>query len=446
MREKARFRYREFADNPTDCDSTSLDIPHTLFSNSVWVPLTSNGLLALANKTHVYEFHKKRGNIVQYAGYDLSVWFEGIIPECHHVRDNCGIFDVSHMGRVVVEGKSAESFLNRLTTNDVSRLDVGRGQYSLLCNQRGGIMDDLTIFRLGSQRYLVVYNAANREKNWSWLSKNKPTTDLILSDVSDSVAMFAVQGPRAATVLWNVSGVKLDEVERYGTKELKVADSQCLLTRSGYTGEDGFELYIWNTSINEPALAVKIWEKLLSAGRDLAIAPVGLGARDVLRLEAGMCLYGNEIDENTSPVEAKLNWVVRLDKPDFVGRKPIQIIKEKGPSRVRVGFKMIEKGIPRQGQYIFSDNEKVGEVSSGTFSPTLSVGIGMGYVPPSLAVVGDSLSVGIRDRRVRAEIVRLPFYQRRSESQVVVFGEEMGFKDFRKRFGSSAQPSLGEAG
>ena len=299
-------------------------------------------------------------------------------------------------------------------------------------------MDDLTIFRLGSERYLVVYNAANREKNWNWLVKNKPLTDLTLSDVSDGVAMFAVQGPRAANVLWNVSGVKLEEIEKYGTREVRIADTSCLLTRSGYTGEDGFEIYVWNTTVDEPTLAVKIWETLLSAGRDLAIAPVGLGARDVLRLEAGMCLYGNDIDENTSPVEAKLNWVVRLDKPDFVGKKPIQDLKEKGPGRVRIGFRIMDKGIPRQGQDIFSKGEKVGRVSSGTFSPTLSVGIGMGYAPPSLVGVGEPLSVGIRDRRVKAEIVRLPFYQRRSEGLVVVFGEEMGFRDFRKKYSMSA--------
>jgi aminomethyltransferase len=399
----------------------------------------------LAKKTHVYQYHKKHGSVVEYAGYDLSVWFEGIVAECQHVRNNCGIFDVSHMGRVIVEGKGAQSFLDHLTTNDVSRLDVGRGHYSLLLNQRGGIMDDLTIFRLESQRYLVVYNAANREKNWSWLVKNKPISDMILSDVSDNVAMFAVQGPRAATVLRNASGVKLEEIERYGTREVKIADAPCLLTRSGYTGEDGFELYIWNTSVNDPSVAVKLWDKLLSAGRELGIAPVGLGARDVLRLEAGMCLYGNDIDENTSPVEAKLNWVVRLDKPDFVGKKPIQELRENGPNRVRIGFRMTEKGIPRQSQDLFSNSEHVGKVSSGTFSPTLSLGLGMGYVPPSLAGVGDSLSVGIRDRRVRAEIVKLPFYQRRSESEVVVFGEGMGFKDFKKRYGSSAQPSLATA-
>jgi aminomethyltransferase len=401
--------------------------------------------LALARRTHVYEYHRKHGNVVEYAGFDLPVWFEGIIPECHSVRNNCGIFDVSHMGRVLAEGKGAESFLNQLTTNDVSKLAVGRGQYSLFCNPKGGIMDDLTIFRIGSMRYLVVYNAGNRDKNWNWLLRNKPRTEVTISDVSDDVAMFAVQGPRANTVLWNVSGVKLEEVERYGTKDVKVAGIPCLLTRSGYTGEDGFEIYVWNTSVKEPSNAVKVWEKILSGGRELGISPVGLGARDVLRLEAGMCLYGNDINENTSPIEAKLTWVVRLEKPDFVGKNAIQGLKEKGPSRVRVGFKMKEKGIPRQSQDVFADVEAVGKVSSGTFSPTLSVGIGMGYVPPSLAAVGETVSVGIRDRRVRAEVVRLPFYQRRSENQIVVFGEEMGLKDFRKRYSSSSQATVATA-
>jgi len=399
----------------------------------------------LARRTHVYEYHRKHGNVVEYAGFDLPVWFEGIIPECHSVRNNCGIFDVSHMGRVLAEGKGAESFLNQLTTNDVSKLAVGRGQYSLFCNPKGGIMDDLTIFRIGSMRYLVVYNAGNRDKNWNWLLRNKPRTEVTISDVSDDVAMFAVQGPRANTVLWNVSGVKLEEVERYGTKDVKVAGIPCLLTRSGYTGEDGFEIYVWNTSVKEPSNAVKVWEKILSGGRELGISPVGLGARDVLRLEAGMCLYGNDINENTSPIEAKLTWVVRLEKPDFVGKNAIQGLKEKGPSRVRVGFKMKEKGIPRQSQDVFADVEAVGKVSSGTFSPTLSVGIGMGYVPPSLAAVGETVSVGIRDRRVRAEVVRLPFYQRRTENQIVVFGEEMGLKDFRKRYSSSSQATVATA-
>ena len=407
--------------------------------------MTTRESLVLARRTQVYEYHRKHGNIVEYAGFDLSVWFEGIIPECHSVRNNCGIFDVSHMGRALVEGKGAESFLNKLTTNDVSKLAVGRGQYSLLCNSKGGIIDDLTIFRTDSLRYLVVYNAGNRDKNWNWLLNNKPGTDLTLSDVSDNVAMFAVQGPRAGVVLWNVSGAKLEEVEKYGMRDVKVAGIPCVLTRSGYTGEDGFEIYVWNTSVKQPSNAVEVWERLLFGGREVGICPVGLGARDVLRLEAGMCLYGNDIDDNTSPVEAKLNWVVRLEKSGFVGKNRILDLKEKGPSRVRVGFRMREKGIPRQSQDIFVQAEGVGKVSSGTFSPTLSVGIGMGYVPPSLSAVGETFSVGIRDRKVQAEVVRLPFYQRRSESQVVVFGEEMGLKDFRKKYSTSNQPTAATA-
>jgi aminomethyltransferase len=239
-----------------------------------------------------------------------------------------------------------------------------------------------------------------------------------------------------------VSSTRLDEVEKYGTKETKVAAIPCLLTRSGYTGEDGFEIYVWNTNVMEPSNAVKVWEKLLSSGREVGISPVGLGARDVLRLEAGMCLYGNDIDENTSPVEARLSWVVRLEKLDFVGKSAIMHLKEKGPARVRVGFKMMEKGIPRQGQDILENSEVVGKVSSGTFSPTLSLGIGMGYVPPSLATIGEKFGVGIRDKRVQAEIVKLPFYQRKSESQVVVLGEEMELMDFRKKYSSSSHPTL----
>jgi aminomethyltransferase len=399
----------------------------------------------LAKRTHVYDYHKKHGNIVEYAGFDLPVWFDGIIPECHSVRNNCGIFDVSHMGRVLAEGKAAESFLNQLTTNDVSKLAVGRGQYSLLCNPKGGIMDDLTIFRIGSLRYLVVYNAGNRDKNWNWLLKNKSRSDVTISDISDDAAMFAVQGPRAETVLRNVSGVKLEEIEKYGTKDAKVAGIPCLLTRSGYTGEDGFEIYVWNTKVDAPKSALAVWEKILSSGGESGIRPIGLGARDVLRLEAGMCLYGNDIDENTSPVEARLSWVVRLEKPDFVGKRAIQELKEKGPSRVRVGFKMKEKGIPRQHQDVFADADSAGKVSSGTFSPTLGVGIGMGYIPPSLAGIGKTISVGIRDRRVQAEIVKPPFYQRRSRNQVVVFGEEMGLLDFRRKYGSASQPTVATA-
>src|SRR6266852_438008 len=390
----------------------------------------------MGRKTQIFEFHRGHGNIVDYAGFDLPVWFEGIIPECTTVRNRVGIFDVSHMGRVLVEGSDAASFLDRMTTNDVSSLALGRGHYSLFCNPTGGIIDDLTVFRIGSSKFLVVYNAGNREKDWNWLQRNKGSSKAALSDVSDQVAMFAVQGPKAGGVLRNISAARLDEIERYGTKEVKVMGLSCLVTRSGYTGEDGFEIYVWDAPVNNPSNALAIWDMILAEGKEFGIRPVGLGARDVLRLEAGMCLYGNDMDEKTSPVEARLNFAVRLDKKsDFVGRGPIQVQKEQGPGRVRVGFKIRDKGIPRQGQEIVLEDQSIGKVTSGTFSPTLGVSVGMGYVPPNISKVGTVFDVKIRDRNVSAEVVKLPFYQRRSEDTVLVMGVEVGLRDFRMRYG-----------
>jgi glycine cleavage system T protein (aminomethyltransferase) len=389
----------------------------------------------MAKKTQVYSYHEQHGHLVDYAGFDLPVWFEGIIPECRTVRRSVGVFDVSHMGRIIVEDKNAENFLNRLTTNDVSSLAVGQGHYSLLCNPGGGIIDDLTIFRTHNTKYLVVYNAANREKNWNWLEQHREA-DVSLTDLSDQSAMFAVQGPKASQVLRDISRTGLEEIERYSGMDVRVGDLSCFVTRSGYTGEDGFEIYIWKTSAEHPKDALEVWEKILSVGKNYGLRPAGLGARDVLRLEAGMCLYGNDIDEHTSPVEARLNFAVRLDKKNgFIGRDSIQQQKERGPSRVRAGFRISDKGIPRQGQDLYSDEVGIGKVSSGTLSPTLGVGIGMGYSLPSVSKPGQSFQVKIRDRKVPASVVKLPFYQRRSDSTVVVMGEEMELRDFRTRYG-----------
>jgi len=388
----------------------------------------------VGKKTQVYAFHEKHGHNVEYAGFDLPVWFEGIIPECRTVRSSVGLFDVSHMGRIVVEGRNAEKLLNRLTTNDVSSLSVGQGHYSLLCNPTGGIIDDLTVFRTHSAKYLVVYNAANREKNWNWLERHREE-DVVLEDLSDQSAMFAVQGPKASVILREISRTGLEEIGRYSGRDIKVGRLSCFVTRSGYTGEDGFEIYIWKTSAEDPEDALEVWQKILSVGKNHGLRPVGLGARDVLRLEAGMCLYGNDIDERTSPVEARLNFAVRLDKKDdFIGQDSIKQLKERGPSRVRTGFRITDKGIPRQGQEICSDDVDIGRVTSGTLSPTLGVGIGMGYAPPGVSKPGQSFEIKIRDRRVSAGVVRMPFYQRRSDDMVVVMGEEMGLRDFRTRY------------
>jgi len=387
----------------------------------------------MGKKTQVYQYNAKHGNIVEYAGYDLPVWYEGITAECRQVREHAGVFDVSHMGRVIVEGAGAAKFLDHVTTNDASGLGVNNGQYSLLCNLQGGIIDDLTIFRLGTSRYLVVYNAANREKNWNWLLKNQDHHNVQLKDVSDTVAMFAVQGPRAGAILRAISGVDLENIERYSASEAKVDKIPVLITRTGYTGEDGFEIYIWDTTADKPDKAMHAWNKIIERGREVGLHAAGLGARDVLRLEAGMCLYGNDIDDKTTPVQARLMFVTRLEKPDFIGKKTIGEEKDKGPSRIRIGFNIVGKGIPRKGQEILSDGQPVGLVTSGTLSPTLGESVGMGFVKPEHTRIGEKLSVRIRDRAVSAVVVKLPFYQRRSNDRVIVYGTEIGLADFRKR-------------
>jgi aminomethyltransferase len=388
----------------------------------------------MSKRTQIYQFHEKQGHIVDYAGYELPVWFEGIVPECKTVRTNIGLFDVSHMGRIIVEGENAENFLNSLTTNDVSSLALGQGHYSLLCKPNGGIMDDLTVFRIRDERYLVVYNAANREKNWTWLLEHQQG-NVTLTDHSDESAMFAVQGPKASQLLYDISNARLGEIEKYWGREVRVGHLTCLVTRSGYTGEDGFEIYVWKTTTERSNDALEVWDKILSAGKRYGLKPVGLGARDVLRLEAGMCLYGNDIDEHTSPVEARLNFAVRMDKRmDFVGKSSIQQLKRDGPRRVRTGFRIVDRGIPRQGQEIVSNGASLGKVTSGTLSPTLGVGIGMGYTSPGSSRPGDSFEIMIRDRNVAAKVVKLPFYQRRSDETVLVMGEEMGLREFRERY------------
>jgi aminomethyltransferase len=391
----------------------------------------------MAKRTQVYSFHEKHGHLVDYAGFELPVWFEGIIPECKTVRTAVGLFDVSHMGRITVEGADAAKFLDHVTTNNVSSLALGQGHYSLLCNPRGGIIDDLTVFRTHDSSFLVIYNAANREKNWNWLQKHREG-NVMMNDRSDQSGMFAVQGPKASAILHDISGTRLDGIEKYWGREVRVGGLSCFVTRSGYTGEEGFEIYVWKTSVENPRDALDVWDKIIAAGKNYHLKPVGLGARDVLRIEAGMCLYGNDIDEETSPVEARVNFAVRLDKKDnFIGKESIRELKDRGPSRVRTGFKITDKGIPRQGQEIVAGEAGVGTVTSGTLSPTLGFGIGMGYVPPSVSKPRQSFEIKIRDRRAGASVVKLPFYQRRSDSSVVVLGEEMEVNEFRSRFGQA---------
>jgi aminomethyltransferase len=339
----------------------------------------------------------------------MPMWYKGIVPETKLVRNRVGIFDVSHMGRALISGPQAENFLDFATTNDVSTLKVRRAHYSLLLNETGGIKDDILVYRLTDTRFLIVFNAGNRRKDVDWLIGLAKHYRVDIQDVSNDVAMFAVQGPRGLNTLESLTGEQLSSTERFAFTDGEIAKVRCLLSRTGYTGEDGFEVFVWDSPIDKPENAVAVWQAILRSGSEYGIEPCGLGARDVLRLEAGMCLYGNDIDETITPLEARLGFAVKHDKPVFVGKEALDEKRREGPSRLRVGLTLLEKGIPRAGQNI-ENGRKVGQVTSGTFSPTVNAGIAMGYVEPELAKVGQPLSVRIRERRIRSVVARFPLY------------------------------------
>lgn len=361
-------------------------------------------------RTHLYEYHKRMAKMTQFAGFDMPLWYTGIISEHLAVRNNVGLFDITHMGRALITGSKSEDFLNYVTTNDVGALAPLSAQYSTLCNDRGGIIDDLIITRLEQEKFLAVYNAANRQKDYQWLIRNQEAFNVEIEDVSDFVAMFAVQGPKAEETLQKISSSDLSTFERFKCNWTKIADQYVLLSRTGYTGEDGFEVFVWNTPLNRPTNAEQAWNTILQAGESCAIQPCGLGARDTLRLEAGLCLYGNDIDEETTPLEAGASFAVKFKKESFVGRVALIKQKAEGIQRKRVGLRMLEKGIPRNHNEVWKNGARIGDVTSGTFSPILRCGIAMAYVPIQNALEGEKLDIRIRDKTLMAEVVKFPFY------------------------------------
>lgn len=363
-----------------------------------------------AKRTHLYNFHRQRGHLTTFAGFEHVLWYEGVVQEHLAVRNAVGIFDVTHMGRCTVEGVKAASFLDYLLTREVSTMKINQGRYTVMCNDRGGVVDDLVVFRLGEDAFFLVYNAGNREKDYGLISSHAEDFNVKTRDVSDEVVMFAVQGPKAIATLQALTDVDLSGIRRYWARRIPLKDFEVYLTRTGYTGEDGFEVYLWDTPLSKPVKAEKLWRSILEAGEERGIKPCGLGARDTLRLEAGMCLYGNDINEDTTPLEANLTFVVSFEKDNFIGKDFLLEQKKEGLKRVRVGLRMSRRGIPRHGYKIFLDGEEIGEVTSGTFSPLLKCGIGMGYVPPENAVIGNNVDIKIRENFLGAEIVKTPFY------------------------------------
>jgi aminomethyltransferase len=342
----------------------------------------------------------------------MPLYFKGIVSEHLAVRNSAGLFDISHMGRVIIAGDDAERFLNHVITNDVSKLAPNSAQYSVMCNENGGIMDDFVVYRLETEKFLMVFNASNREKDYSWLVRNSKSFNVLVEDVSDSVAMLAVQGPSAYKTLQKIATEDLIiKVEKFRCSFIRLADVEVFLARTGYTGEDGFEVFVWKSSIANPDNALKLWNTILEAGETYGIEPCGLGARDTLRLEAGLCLYGSDIDESITPFEAGLSFVVKMRKENFIGKDALQRQKDKGTTRRRLGIIMKEQGIPRPGFSILNERgEPIGRLTSGTFSPLLKCGIGMGYVEASKAQEGNVVSIRIRDRQAKAMIAPFPLY------------------------------------
>ncbi|MCX7732120.1 MAG: glycine cleavage system aminomethyltransferase GcvT [candidate division WOR-3 bacterium] len=359
----------------------------------------------MIKQTPFYPRHLSAGGkIIEFAGYHLPVQFKGIIPEHHHVRTKVGVFDVSHMGRIRISGNDALRFINHMTTNDASTLAVYQAQYSVMCYPDGGIVDDLVVYRL-PDHYLLVVNGANNEKDTQWLLEHR-NGDVRIENITDAVAQLAIQGPKAEPCLQKICSIDLAPVGFYWATEGKIAGIDCLISRTGYTGEDGFELYIPAQS------ALAVWDALMEAGREFEIEPIGLGARDTLRLEMKYCLYGNDIDQTTNPLEAGLGFVVKLDKPGgFIGSEVLKQVAQEKPARRLVCLEMLEKAIPRPRLPVFADDNQIGITTSGTMSPSLNKGIALAYVQRRFSSSGTELTIEIRNHRARAVVVPPPFYK-----------------------------------
>ena len=360
---------------------------------------------SLLKRTSLYERHVAGGGkIVPFAGFEMPVQYQtGIIAEHAAVRETAGLFDVSHMGEFIVRGPQALELVQHITVNDASKIEVGQAQYSAMCLESGGIIDDLLIYRF-ADRFMLVVNAANREKDLKWIQQHTDTFDVELEDVSEGMALIALQGPAAREILQPLTKPDVNSIEYYRFSEGEVANVPAVISGTGYTGEDGFELY---TAAED---ASKVWDALLSAGSSDGLIPAGLGARDSLRLEMGYSLYGNDLDENHTTLQSGLGWITKLDKDDFVGRNALIEQKENGVTRRLVGMKLEGRAFPRPGYPIVSNGEAVGQITSGTMSPSLGVGIALGYVPSEMARIDTVLQIDVRGRLADGRVQRPPFY------------------------------------
>ena len=357
--------------------------------------------------TALSDIHESLGaKMVAFAGYNMPVQYEGVNAEHETVRKGVGVFDVSHMGEFLLSGENALALIQKVTSNDASVLEIGRAQYSCLPNNDGGIVDDLIIYRIKEEQYLLVVNASNIEKDWNWISSHNDL-DVDMKDLSENYSLLAIQGPKAVEAMQSLTSIDLAAIKYY---HFEVADfagiEHVIISATGYTGSGGFEIYCKNSEVEQ------IWNKVFEAGAAFGIKPIGLAARDTLRLEMGFCLYGNDINDTTSPLEAGLGWITKFTK-EFTNSENLKKQKEAGVTRKLVAFEMVDRGIPRHDYEIANaEGNVVGIVTSGTQSPSLGIAIGLGYVPTTLSTVDSEIYIRIRNKDVKAKVVKLPFYKK----------------------------------
>ena len=355
--------------------------------------------------TPLLDLHKELGaKLVPFAGWNMPIQFAGVLSEHTCVRERVGLFDVSHMGEIEVKGKDAKKFLQFLLSNNVEKMFDGSILYSLMCYETGGVVDDLLAYRFSENHYFLCVNASNSDKDYDWIARHASSFNVNIKNTSSETSQLALQGPDAKNVLQSLCDISLDDLSYYNFRKGMVNNVESLISRTGYTGEDGFELYLSPEKVSE------VFRSLMEQGRSYGIQPIGLGARDTLRIEMGYPLYGNEIDNNPTPLDAGLGWVIKFDKGEFLGRGSLLKQKEQGsPRRKLVGLKLLTRGVPRAHYQVFKNGESVGEVTSGTFSPTLNTGVGLCYVSSEYSDVGNHLDVKIRDQLVATEVIQLPF-------------------------------------
>jgi len=353
-------------------------------------------------------FHRALGaEFVEFAGWEMPLRYTSVSEEHMAVREAAGLFDVSHMGEFMFRGRRAAEVLQYLTSGDVLSMATGEAIYSVFMNERGGVLDDVFVYRTGEEEFMVVCNASNVEKLEGWFEGRGE--DAEIENISETTVMLAIQGPRSVEIAEPVLGINPGSMKRHATSWVTVHGRRILVSRSGYTGEDGFEIFIFGEQPESPSLSSRIWGAIIESGRPKGLKPCGLGARDTTRLEAGLCLYGKELDEDTTPLEAKIESAVSMGKGDFVGKRALERQMKEGIRKERIGLRMLEQGVPRTGYPIFRGDEEIGRITSGTFSPLLRIGIAMGYVKPGVRK-GEALEVEIREKRCRAEACGWPFY------------------------------------